>query len=173
MLDQFLEAGFDALVCSDAGSSGTGGGQNTVESGQPGCRRRLPRARSRSPLPDSDDPFVTRPGRRCGTPTTGPGKEGGAPNFSLQTYSISRAFFELWDRLDGDYSYENFHAMAEGLADDPIVIPSIPIVACGPLPGGHSCASGAGIAVYEATNDPDGDGVGTWVQVRAFEAPSS
>ena len=53
----------------------------------------------------------------------GPGAESLALNFSLQTYAISRAFFELWDRLDGDYSYKNFHATAEGLADGPILIP--------------------------------------------------
>ena len=94
-------------------------------------------------------------------------------NFSLQTFSIATAFFELMDRLDGNYAYDNFHAAAETLGDNPILVPSMPPIACGPLPGGHSCAAGAGIAVYNAFEDPDGDGAGTWVQVRDFQAPAN
>ena len=102
----------------------------------------------------------------------GPGKDGGR-NFSLQTYSYTVAFIQLVDSLDGNYSYDNFHATAEALADNPIVLPSIPPASCGPLPGGHSCAAGAGLAQYNAADDPDGDGVGTWVQIRDFQAPAS
>ena len=70
------------------------------------------------------------------------------------------------DRLEGDYSYDNFHAVAETLVDDPITVPSIPPVACGPLPGGHSCASGAGVAVYDAETE-------SWTQVRPFQAAAA
>lgn len=170
VLDQFHEAGFEALVCSDAGAAGTGG-PNTVSLANPEAADGFLGAMQVAD-PASTSDFVTN-WASLWEAYDGPGKEGGAANFSLQSYSISQAFFQLWDRLDGDYSYDNFHATAEALAGDPIMVPSIPPVACGPLPGGHSCASGAGIAVYNATDDPDGDGVGTWAQVRDFVAPAS
>ena len=163
VLDQFNEAGFDALVCSDAGSAGTGGA-NTVSLANPEAADGYIGAMQVA-APDSTDAFVVS-WAALWDAYDGPGKEGGAPNFSLQAYSITRAFFELWDRLDGDYSYDNFHATAELLVDDPIMIPSIPPVACGPLPGGHSCASGAGIATYDAATE-------TWTQVRSFQAAAS
>ena len=163
VLDQFHEAGFDALVCSDAGSSGAGG-QNTVGLANPEAADGYLGALQVA-LPDGDHEFVQH-WRELWDAYDGPGKEGGAPNFSLQTYSIITAFFELFDRLDGDYSYENFHATAEALTGDPILVPSIPPVACGTLPGGHSCASGAGVAQYDADTE-------TWSQVRGFQQPNS
>ncbi len=163
VLDQFHEAGFDALVCSDAGSSGAGG-QNTVGLANPEAADGYLGALQVA-LPDGDHEFVQH-WSALWDAYDGPGKEGGAPNFSLQTYSITTAFFELFDRLDGDYSYENFHATAEALAGDPILVPSIPPVACGPLPGGHSCASGAGVAQYDADTE-------SWSQVRGFQQPNS
>ena len=162
VLDQFHEAGFDALVCSDAGSSGAGG-QNTVGLANPEAADGYLGALQVA-LPDGDHEFVQH-WRGLWEAYDGPGSDG-APNFSLQTYSIATAFFELFDHLDGDYSYENFHATAESLAGDPILVPSIPPVACGPLPGGHSCASGAGVAQYDAATE-------SWTQVRAFQAPAS
>ncbi|MCY3578722.1 MAG: ABC transporter substrate-binding protein [bacterium] len=163
VLDQFHEFGFDALVCSDAGSSGAGG-QNTVGLANPEAADGYLGALQVA-LPDGDHEFVQH-WRALWDAYDGPGKEGGAPNFSLQTYSIATAFFALFDRLDGDYSYENFHATAEALAGDPILVPSIPPVACGTLPGGHSCASGAGVAQYDADTE-------TWSQVRGFQQPNS
>lgn len=163
ILDQFHEAGFEALVCSDAGSAGSGG-LNTVGLANPEAADGYLGALQVA-LPDSDDPFVTA-WSALWDAYDGPGKEGGAANFSLQTYSISRAFFELWDQLQGDYSYDNFHAVAETLVDSPIQVPSIPPIACGPLPGGHSCAAGAGVAQYDAASE-------TWTQVRDFQAPQS
>ena len=163
VLDQFHEAGYDAPVCSDAGSAGSGG-QNTVGLANPEAADGYYGA-IQVALPNGDHEFVQH-WRDLWDAYDGPGKEGGAPNFSLQTYSIATAFFDLFDRLDGDYSYENFHATAESLVDDPIFVPSIPPVACGPLPGGHSCASGAGVAQYEAASE-------TWFQVRSFQQPAS
>ncbi|WP_419918199.1 ABC transporter substrate-binding protein [Candidatus Poriferisocius sp.] len=163
VLDQFHEAGFDPLVCSDAGSSGSGG-QTTVGLAVPEAADGYLGALQVA-LPDSEDEFVQH-WAELWEAYDGPGSESLAPNFSLQTYSIAIAFFELFDRLNGDYSYENFHATAEALVDDPIMVPSIPIVACGPLPGGHSCASGAGISEYDAETE-------SWVQIRDFLAPVS
>ena len=163
VLDQFHEAGFDALVCSDAGSSGAGG-QNTVGLANPEAADGYLGALQVA-LPDGDHEFVQH-WRGLWDAYDGPGKDGGAPNFSLQTYSIITAFFELFDRLDGNYSYENFHATAEALTNDPILVASIPPVACGTLPGGHSCASGAGVAQYDAATE-------SWSQVRGFQQPNS
>ncbi len=162
ILDQFFEAGFSPLVCSDNGSSGAGG-LNTVGLANPeaadgylGTLQQLP--------PDADNPFAQNVAELFAA-YEGPGNTG-APNFVLQTFSYMTAFAELVDRLDGDYSYENFHAVAEAIVDDPIEIPAIPVVACGPLPGGHSCASGAALAQYDAATE-------TWTQIRDFLPPAS
>ncbi len=162
VLDGFHEAGYNPMVCSDAGSAGAGG-TNTVSLATPEAADGYLGALQVA-LPDTDSEFVNN-WRAAWEAYDGPGKDG-APNFSLQTYSIIQAFFELWDRLDGNYTYENFHAVAETLVDDPILVPSIPPIACGPLPGGHQCASGAGVAIYSSAD-------GSWTQVKAFEQPAS
>ncbi len=162
VLDGFHEAGFNPLVCSDAGASGAGG-SNTVGLATPEAADGYLGALQVA-LPDTDSDFVNA-WRDLWAAYDGPGKDG-APNFSLQTYSIAQAFFQLIDRLDGNYSYENFHAVAETLVDDPILIPSIPPVACGPLPGGHQCAAGAGVAAYDSATE-------TWTQVKPFESAAS
>ena len=163
ILDQFHEAGFEALVCSDSGAAGSGG-QNTVGLANPDAADGFIGALQVA-LPDSDDPFV-QGWSALWDAYDGPGKEGGAPNFSLQNYSNTSAFLELMDRLDGDYSYESFHAVAETLVDDPILISSIPPIACGPLPGGHSCAAGAGLSQYDAATE-------SWTQIRDFQSPAT
>jgi len=165
VMDQFFEAGFSPLMCSDQGSAGAGGA-TAVGLANPEAADGYLGALQGS-LTDSTDPFVINWAEQWEA-YDGPGAETAASNFSLQTYSITQSFFALIDRLDGDYSYDNFHAVSESLVSDPINIPSMPTIACGPLPGGHSCAAGAGVSVYNAFDDPDGDGVGTWVQVRDF-----
>ena len=162
VLDGFHEAGFNPMVCSDAGSSGAGGG-NTVSLATPEAADGYLGALQVA-LPDTDSDFVNA-WRDLWEAYDGPGKDGAA-NFSLQTYSIAQAFFELIDRLDGNYSYENFHAVAETLVDDPILVPSIPPIACGPLPGGHQCAAGAGVSAYDAETE-------SWTQVKPFESAAS
>ena len=162
VLDGFHEAGFNPMVCSDAGSSGAGGG-NTVSLATPEAADGYLGALQVA-LPDTDSEFVNA-WRDLWAAYDGPGKDG-APNFSLQTYSIAQAFFQLIDRLDGNYTYDNFHAVAETLVDDPILIPSIPPVACAPLPGGHQCAAGAGVSQYDSSTE-------TWTQVREFQSAKS
>ncbi len=88
--------------------------------------------------------------------------EQGESGFSLQTYSYLKAFAELLERMGDDLSYENFHAVAEALVDDPISVGSVPDIECGPLPDGHSCVRQAGLAVY--TN-------GAWETLQEFQAP--
>jgi branched-chain amino acid transport system substrate-binding protein len=170
VFDQFLEAGFSPLICSDGGSAGAGGA-TTVSLANPEAVDGYLGALQHS-LTDDESPFVQN-WAALWEAYDGPGAESLAPNFSLQTYSIANSFFQLWDRLDGDYSYDNFHAQAEKVVDDPIIVPSGPPIVCGPLPGGHNCASGAGLARYDAFDDPDGDGIGTWTQVRAFQGPAT
>ena len=162
VLDGFHEAGFNPMVCSDAGSSGAGGG-NTVSLATPEAADGYLGALQVA-LPDTDSDFVNA-WRDLWAAYEGPGKDGAA-NFSLQTYSIAQAFFQLIDRLDGNYSYENFHAVAETLVDDPILVPSIPPIACAPLPGGHQCAAGAGVSSYDSSTE-------TWTQVKPFESAAS
>ena len=162
VMDAFHEAGYSPMMCSDAGSAGVGG-PSTVGLATPAAADGYLGALQVA-LPDDPGEFVTN-WRDNWAAYDGPGKDGSAP-FSLQTYSIIQAFFELWDRLDGNYTYEYFHATAEGLVDDPILIPSIPPIACGLLPGGHQCASGAGVAQYSSATE-------TWTQVKPFERPAT
>ena len=69
--------------------------------------------------------------------------------------------------MNGDLSWDNFHAVAESLQDDPILTGAMPPIACGPrAEGGHTCASGAGLSEYDYET-------GTWTQVREFQAPYS
>jgi len=161
ILDQFFEAGFDPIVCSDSGASGAGG-PNTVKLANPDATDGFVGALQVA-LPDTDNEFING-WRSLHDAYDGPGKDGGL-NFSLQTYSYATAFFQLFDKLDGDYSYENFHANAEALVNDPILLPSMPAAACGPLPGGHSCASGAGLSQYDSATE-------TWTQIREFMSPT-
>jgi branched-chain amino acid transport system substrate-binding protein len=88
--------------------------------------------------------------------------EQGTSGFSLQTYSYLLAFAELVDRMGDDLSYENFHATAEALADDPIALGTVPDIECGPLPEGHTCVQSAGLAVYSN---------GAWSLLQDFQAP--
>ena len=162
IMDGFHEAGFNPLICSDQGAAGAGG-PNTVSLANPEAADGFLGALQNS-LTDTDNDFINH-WSALADAYDGPGKDG-ARNFSLQTYSYMRAFLELWDRLDGNYSYDNFHAVAETLADNPIFIASLPPISCGPLPGGHSCAVGAGMARYDADTE-------TWSQVREFLAPAT
>lgn len=88
--------------------------------------------------------------------------EQGVSGFSLQTYSYLLAFAELLNRMGEDLSYDNFHAEAEALVDDPIVLGTVPDIECAPLPDGHTCVQSAGLAVF--TN-------GAWELLQDFTAP--
>jgi ABC-type branched-subunit amino acid transport system substrate-binding protein len=88
--------------------------------------------------------------------------EQGTSGFSLQTYSYLKAFAELLERMGDDLSYDNFHAEAEALTDDPISLGTVPDIECGELPDGHTCVQSAGLAVY--TN-------GAWGLLQDFQAP--
>ncbi|MEV0595766.1 ABC transporter substrate-binding protein [Nonomuraea cavernae] len=86
----------------------------------------------------------------------------GESGFSLQTYSFLKAFGELVKRLGDDVSYANFNKTAESLADNPISLGSIPDIACGKLPDGHTCAQQAGLAEFKD---------GKWTVLQKFTPP--
>ena len=82
-------------------------------------------------------------------------------NFSLQTYGFTKIFLEVLKKVaaTGDLSFANFSKVAETTRVD---LDFLPPVICGPLPDGHACARGAGVAQYKN---------GRWDQVRDFKTP--
>lgn len=161
-LNLLHDQGFKGPICSDGLAAGVGGLSN-VGAASPeasdGFVAALPTA-----LPDAEDPAVDR-WRESIASYQGQFKDA-APGFSLQGYSYMMALAEVIDRLDGDLSRDHFHAVAEGLESDPILLGSIPEIACGPLPEGHTCARGAGLAEFDSAAK-------TWVQLSGFEKPAS
>ena len=140
-----------------------------------GPERRRPRRRGRRRLPGRPAGCPARHGLPADEPVARPAqrllrlhqRRVQAPNFSEQTYLHSITFFEVIDRLEGDLSWDNFHAVAESLHSDPIVTGAMPPIACGPrAEGGHACASGAGLSEYDYETE-------TWTQIREFQAPYS
>jgi branched-chain amino acid transport system substrate-binding protein len=89
------------------------------------------------------------------------GKEG-LSGFSLQTYSYLHALVKLFEKMGGDYSYQNFQKTAEGLKAAPIKLGMAPQIECGPLPDGHTCVRQAGLAEYRG---------GKWRVIKPFSAP--
>lgn len=164
ILQILAENNSDALLCSDQGAAGSGG-QNAVgpaEEAADGFLGALQVA-----LPDTDSPLMSQWRALRTAYCDAISDECKAPNFSEQTYLHSITFFEVIDRLEGDLSWENFHAVAENLRNDPIETGAMPPIACGPrAEGGHACASGAGLSVYDYETQ-------TWTQIRAFQAPKS
>lgn len=82
-------------------------------------------------------------------------------NFSLQTYGYTKVFLEVMKKVAAtkDYSWANFSKVAESTRVD---LDFLPPIICGPLPDGHSCARGAGVAQFKG---------GRWDQVRDFKSP--
>ena len=164
ILQILAENNSDALLCSDQGAAGSGG-QNAVgpaEEAADGFLGALQVA-----LPDTDSPLMSQWRALRNAYCDSISDECQAPNFSEQTYLHSITFFEVIDRLEGDLSWDNFHAVAENLHSDPIVTGAMPPIACGPrAEGGHACASGAGLSEYDYETE-------TWTQIREFQAPYS
>ena len=164
ILQILAENNSDALLCSDQGAAGSGG-QNAVgpaEEAADGFLGALQVA-----LPDTDSPLMSQWRALRNAYCDSISDECRAANFSEQTYLHSITFFEVIDRLDGDLSWDNFHAVAESLRDDPIETGAMPPIGCGPrAEGGHACASGAGLSEYDYETE-------TWTQIREFQAPYS
>ena len=164
ILQILAENNSDALLCSDQGAAGSGG-QNAVgpaEEAADGFLGALQVA-----LPDTDSPLMSQWRALRTAYCDSISDECRAANFSEQTYLHSITFFEVIDRLNGDLSWDNFHAVAEGLRDNPIETGAMPPIGCGPrAEGGHACASGAGLSEYDYETE-------TWTQIREFQAPYS
>ena len=156
------QLGYDVFLCADNGGGGTGG-QNSV--GPAGAAADGFIGALQQDLPTNTDNPAVADWAALAEAYEGQGADQKMSNFSLQTYYYTRALIEVIDGLDGDLAYENFHAAAEALVDDPIELGAIPSVGCGPLPGGHSCGSGAALAEYDFDTM-------TWSVVRDFQAAS-
>ncbi|MCY3663450.1 MAG: ABC transporter substrate-binding protein [bacterium] len=164
ILQILAENNSDALLCSDQGAAGSGG-QNAVgpaEEAADGFLGALQVA-----LPDTDSPLMSQWRALRNAYCDSISDECRAPNFSEQTYLHSITFFEVIDRLEGDLSWDNFHAVAESLWANPIETGAMPPISCGPrADGGHACASGAGLSEYDYETQ-------SWTQIREFQAPKS
>lgn len=159
-LNGLHDSGFMGPICSDGGSAGVGGLTNVGAANPEASNGFL--ATLQLSLPTSEDPTVQEWKTRFDN-YSGQFKDG-APGFSLQGYSYTMALAQLIERLNGDYSRENFHAVTEALHQNPIKMSLMPEVACGPLPGGHTCAKGAGMAQFDSAAK-------TWNQIQDFRSP--
>jgi branched-chain amino acid transport system substrate-binding protein len=83
-------------------------------------------------------------------------------NFSLQTYTYSKAFFKAIERLGDDLNWNRLYQLLEG--EKVNNLGAAPNITCGPLPTGRSCAKGAALAQYEAATK-------TWKIVSPFGPP--
>lgn len=154
--------GYDVVLCADNGGGGTGG-PNTV--GSAGAAAEGFIGGLQVELPTSTENEAVAEWRALAEAYTGEGDAQKLSNFSLQTYYYTRALLEVIDRLDGDLAYENFHTTAESLVEEPLDLGALPVLACGSLPEGHSCASGAALAQYSAADE-------SWTVIRDFMAPN-
>jgi ABC-type branched-subunit amino acid transport system substrate-binding protein len=159
-LNLLHDGGYKGLICSDGGSAGVGSLSNVGAANPDAATGFL--AAMQTALPESNDPAV-KEWLKLRESYNGRFK-GGAANYSLQSYLYTMAFAELIHRLEGDYTRENFHKVAEGLKNKPMKLSAMPEVECGPLPGGHTCSTGAGLAVFDG-------GTKKWTQIEDFKRP--
>lgn len=155
VLQQLKKQGVSIPVFADQGGAGTGG---TSAVGPAGNAAEGFLGGMQADTVSTDNPDVEH-WRELAQAYDGKEGESG---FSLQTYSFLKAFAELVERMGDDVSYENFHATAEGLVDDPISVGSIPDIECTELPAGHTCVQQAGIAEFTG---------GKWTVKQGFTAP--
>ena len=153
--------GYDVMLCADNGGGGTGG-PNSV--GPAGAAADGFIGALQVELPSNLDNAAVAAWDELAEAYTGQGSEAKKTNFSLQTYYYTRALLEIFDRMDGDFRYENFHAVAEATGDDAIDYGALPTLACGPLPDGHKCAAGAALAQYSTDSE-------SWTVIREFQQP--
>ena len=157
IVKKLKELGASPMVIAESGAGGAGG-TNTV--GQAGADANGFYAMMAQDLPNSD---VTRGVIRWRQLAKASGLPQAENNFSLQTYGYARIFFEVLGKVAAtdDFSYGNFQKVAETVKVD---LDFMPPIACGPLPDGHGCGNGAGIAQYNLD-------ASRWDQVRDFKAP--
>jgi ABC-type branched-subunit amino acid transport system substrate-binding protein len=149
------ELGSTALLVAENGAGGPGG-TNTV--GQAGDGADGFHATMAQDLPATE---VTRGVIAWRALATKSGYPQAQNNFSLQTYGYTKVFLEVLKKVAAtkDYSWANFSKVAESTRVD---LDFLPPIICGPLPDGHACARGAGVAQYKN---------GRWDQIRDFKTP--
>jgi branched-chain amino acid transport system substrate-binding protein len=149
------ELGSSATLVAENGAGGAGG-SNTV--GQAGDGAEGFHAVMAQDLPGTE---VTRGVIAWRAIAQKSGYPQATNNFSLQTYGYTKVFIEVLKKVAAtkDYSWANFTKIAETTRVD---LDFLPPIICGPLPDGHACARGAGIAQYKN---------GRWDQVRDFKTP--
>jgi len=81
-------------------------------------------------------------------------------NFSLQTYTYTKAFFRAIEKLGENLNWNRLYKELETTRVK--TLGASPDITCGPLPTGRSCAKGAAIARYNN---------GSWTIVSPFGAP--
>lgn len=155
VLQQLRGRGVKVPVFADQGGAGTGGPSAVKPAGSAaeGFIGGL-----QINLTNADNPDVKH-WAELGGKYTG---QQGISGFSLQTYSYLTAFAELLNRMGSDLSYTNFNKKAESLKSNPISLGTVPDIACGPLPTGHTCVNSAGLAVYTG---------GAWKLLQNFKVP--
>lgn len=155
IVKRLRDLGSGMMVVAENGAGGPGS-QNTV--GQAGSAADGFYATMQQDLPGSE---VTPGVIKWRTLAKKSGYPGAETNFALQTYGFTKIFFEVLKKVAAtkDFSYANFQKVAETTRVD---LDFLPPVICGPLPDGHSCARGAGVAQYKG---------GRWDQVRDFKTP--
>lgn len=163
IMQEVDKLGADVKLCADNGGGGTGG-PNAV--GPAGAAADGFIGALQVQLPSNEENEAVAHWRALAEDYSGQGSEQATNNFSLQTYYYTRALFEVLDRMEGDLSYENFHAVAESLQDDPLDLGALPAIGCGPLPDGHDCADGAALAQYNAGSE-------SWEVIRDFQPAKS
>lgn len=154
ILQQLRGQGVTIPVFADQGGAGTGGPSAV---GPAGDAAEGLIGGVQADVVSTDNPDVEH-WRELAQAYTGDEGESG---FSLQTYSYLKAFAELVERMGDDLSYDNFHAVADALVDDPISVGSVPDIECAPLPDGHTCVRQAGLALFTG---------GAWETLQAFQA---
>ena len=149
------ELGSSAQIVAENGAGGPGG-TNTV--GQAGDGAEGFYATMAQDLPGTD---VTRGVIAWRDLAKVSGYPQSQNNFSLQTYGYTKVFIEVLKKVAAtkDFSWPNFSKVAEATRID---LDFLPPIICGPLPDGHACARGAGVAQYAR---------GRWDQVRDFKTP--
>jgi branched-chain amino acid transport system substrate-binding protein len=156
VLKKIKELGLNIKVNSDNGAGGTGG-TNMV--GLAGDAADGFIGALQVSLPTDLSQFGVKAWRTVADKSSMPQATN---NYSLQTYTYTKAFFKAVQRLGDDLNWNRLFQLLEtskvknqGAAPD---------ITCGPLPTGHSCAKGAALAQYSTATK-------AWKIVSPFGPP--
>jgi len=154
VLKKIQELGLNIKVASDNGAGGTGGTNmvglaGTAANGFIGALQQA--------LPTDLSTAGVRQWRTVADKSSLPQATN---NYSLQTYTYTKAFFKALERLGDNLNWNRLFKELETTRVK--TLGATPDITCGPLPTGRSCAKGAALAQYNN---------GTWTIVSPFGAP--